>query len=148
MDIRAGKNRISRLGAFDADSALQTIVSRTLVPIRYPSVFNLSIGFQSCSSNTDEPLYLRSRSLIPLTRFCVYCTISENRKVKAEAETSAFRVLLRFLSYIFGRVPVGLGVASAVLIEGADGREKREAVPVGSDEDREEFESTENRGWG
>lgn len=88
---------------------------------------------------------------MPLTRFCVYCTISEKRKAKAEAETSALRVLLRFLSYIFGRAPVGLGVARAVLIEGADEREKREVVPAGdnsSAEDREEFERTENRGWG
>lgn len=45
----------------------------------------------------------RSRSLIPFTRFWVYCTISENRKAKAEAETSDTRVLLRFLSYILGR---------------------------------------------
>lgn len=52
---------------------------------------------------------------------------------------------------MFGRAPVDLGVASVVLIDGADGREKREVLPAGdnsSAEDREEFESTENRGWG
>ena len=40
----------------------------------------------------------RSRSLIPLTRFCVYWMTSEKRKANAEAETSDVRVLLMFLS--------------------------------------------------
>jgi hypothetical protein len=53
----------------------------------------------------------------------VYCTISENRKVNAEAETSDTRVLLRFLSYMFGRGAVCLLEAAAVLVEGADGSE-------------------------
>lgn len=44
----------------------------------------------------------RSKSFIPLTRFCVYCTTSEKRKAKADAETSAVRDLLRFLSNILG----------------------------------------------
>jgi len=81
MDIRAGRNRISRLGVFEEDSFLHDMSSSTRAPTRYPKVFSL-----------------RSRSAIPLTRFCVYCTTSEKRKANAEAETSAVRVLLRLRS--------------------------------------------------
>ena len=80
----------------------------------------------------------------------MYCTTSENRKAKAEAETSDVRVLLRFRSYILGRTPVR-GVASAVLMDGADGRENLAEDAAGdrwSAEAREEEESTEKRGWG
>jgi hypothetical protein len=41
MDMRAGRNFISRFGAFEADSVLHTLSSRTLIPILYPSVFSL-----------------------------------------------------------------------------------------------------------
>lgn len=43
MDINAGKNRTSRLGALEPDSDLQVMSSSTRVPIRYPSVFSLHI---------------------------------------------------------------------------------------------------------
>ena len=58
------------------------------------------------------------------------------------------RDLFRGLSYIFGRAP-GLGVP-AVLIEGADGREKRDEDPGErcSADDREDVDSTEKRGGG
>jgi hypothetical protein len=61
------------------------------------------------------------------------------------------RVLFKFLSYILGRTRAGFGVPSAVLIDGADGMEKRVALPVGersSADDKEEFERTEKRGCG
>jgi hypothetical protein len=57
---------------------------------------------------------------MPLTRFCVYWTISENKNANAEAETSDTRVLLRFLSYIFGR---GGGSLLEAVTEDADGSE-------------------------
>jgi hypothetical protein len=104
MDMRAGRNRISRLGAFEPDSARQTMSSSTRMPIRYPSVFNLG-GHGHCQLKAEKRMpgckkntHLRSRSFMPLTRFCVYCTISEKRNAKAEAETSAVRVLFRFRS--------------------------------------------------
>ena len=64
---------------------------------------------------------------MPLTRFCMYCTTSEKRKAKADADTSAVRVLLSGLSYMFGRdegfcVPAA---AVALALEGAEGKEKR-----------------------
>jgi hypothetical protein len=43
MDIKAGKNLTSRLGALEPDSALQAMTSSTRVPIRYPSVFSLYV---------------------------------------------------------------------------------------------------------
>lgn len=46
---------------------------------------------------------------------------------------------------------MGFGVARVVLIDGAEGKENREVLPDGdrsSAEDKEEFESTENRGCG
>jgi hypothetical protein len=79
----------------------------------------------------------------------VYWTISEKRNDIADAETSAIRVLLRFLSYMFGRGPAGLEEPRVVCIEGALGRENR--VEVGenwSTEDWEELERTERRGCG
>lgn len=53
----------------------------------------------------------------------MYCTISENRNANAEAETSDTRVLLRFLSYMFGRGNVCLLAAVAVPVGGANGSE-------------------------
>ena len=41
MDMRAGRNFISRFGAFEVDSVLHAFSSRTLIPILYPSVFSL-----------------------------------------------------------------------------------------------------------
>jgi hypothetical protein len=79
----------------------------------------------------------------------VYWTISEKRKAKADAETSAFRVLLRGRSYMFGRFAAGF-VPVVVCWDGAEGREKRDVV-VGerwSTEDWEELETTERRGCG
>lgn len=52
---------------------------------------------------------------------------------------------------MFGRVRTGFGVPSAVLIDGADGMEKRVALPVcesSSVDDSDELERTEKRGWG
>lgn len=65
---------------------------------------------------------------MPLTRFCMYCTISEKRKAKADADTSTVRVLLRGLSYMFGRDEGFCDpavAAAAVAVEGAEGNEKR-----------------------
>ena len=44
IDMSAGRNRISRLGAFEPDSARQTMSSSTRTPIRYPRVFSLGRG--------------------------------------------------------------------------------------------------------
>lgn len=90
----------------------------------------------------------RSRSLIPLTRFWVYCTTSEKRNANAEAETSVVRVLLRFLSKILGRAPVGFVLPSVVLIDGAEGRENRELAAGDrcSADDEDDAERTEKRG--
>lgn len=85
-----------------------------------------------------------------MTLFCVYWTISEKRKAKADAETSALRVLLRGRSYMFGRFAAGFVLVTVAWRDGAEGREKRDDV-VGerwSTEDWEEFETTERRGWG
>lgn len=90
----------------------------------------------------------RSRSLIPLTRFCVYWITSEKRKANAEAETSDVRVLLMFLSQILGRAP-DFEVPNAVLIDGAEGKEKRVELAVGersSADDNDEPDNTEKRG--
>ncbi len=98
----------------------------------------------------NEDTDLRSRSAMPLTRFWVYWTTSENRKAKAEAETSAVRVLLRFLSYMFGLTP-GLGVVRVVLMDGAEGREKRVDDAAGerwSADARDDEDRTEKRGCG
>lgn len=87
---------------------------------------------------------------MPLTRFWVYWTTSENRKANAEAETSAVRVLLSGLSYMLGRTP-GLGVLRAVLMEGADGSENRADEVTGerrSADARDDEERTEKRGCG
>jgi hypothetical protein len=75
----------------------------------------------------------------------VYCTISENIKVKAEAETSETRVLLRFLSYILGRGADCLIATTVLLIEGADERENL-VEPGESMEDWDALERTESRG--
>jgi hypothetical protein len=82
---------------------------------------------------------------MPLTRFCMYCTTSEKRKAKAEADTSAVRVLLRGLSYIFGR-DKGFGVP--VVADGPVGREKRGELFVGDSNSAEEDERTEKRDGG
>ena len=44
IDMSAGRKRVSRFGALDADSFRQAINSRTRVPIRYPSVFSLTLS--------------------------------------------------------------------------------------------------------
>src|ERR1700734_1202590 len=52
---------------------------------------------------------------------------------------------------MLGRARAGFGVARVVLIDGADGREKRVELPAGessSVDDRDEFERTEKRGCG
>jgi len=105
--------------------------------------------------------HLRSKSPIPLTLFWVYWIISEKRNANAAAETSAVRVLFRFLSYMLGTGPVPTEVAIddergpsvSVLLD--EGRERRAAgggvesetrspaTPVGN----EVVESTESRGW-
>jgi hypothetical protein len=74
----------------------------------------------------------------------VYWTISEKRNAKAAEATSDERVLLRFRSYMFGRL------GPTLLVE-TEGKEKRVEVVVGerwSVDDWEEFETTEKRGWG
>ena len=105
IDINAAMKRISRLGAFDAPSVRQVSSSRTRIPIRYPRTFNLrgSPKTTTLSVRRTIPIHkphthLLSSSPIPFTRFCVYCTISENRNAYADSETSAVRVLLTFLS--------------------------------------------------
>ena len=95
--MRAGRKRISRLGFFDEDSALQTMSSSTRSPTRYPSVLSLWI-VQGKEQEMEEYAYLRSRSFMPPTRFWVYWTTSEKRKANAEADISAVRVLLRLRS--------------------------------------------------
>ena len=80
--------------------------------------------------------HCRSKSLIPLTRFCVYCTISENRKAKAAPETSALRVLFKFRSYILGRLTIFLAEAAAAC--GNDGSENLDDIVVGDSRSVEE----------
>ena len=78
--------------------------------------------------------HLRSRSLIPVTRFWVYWTISEKRKANADPDTSEMRVLLRFLSYM-----LGLDVEDLLLGgRGTEGREKRVEVDAGETWSRRE----------
>lgn len=131
------------------DSVLHAFNSRTLTPTLYPSVFSLNNRGDKYGGVSWEVrgTHLRSRSLIPLTLFWVYWTTSEKRKAKEEAETSAVRVLLRCLSYIFG-LRLGLGVPRVVLIEGVFGRENLlEFGDRCSADEREEDERTENRGF-
>ena len=55
MDMRAGRNFISRFGAFEVDSVLQMFSSRTLIPILYPNVFSLNIrGDKSRNKSGEE----------------------------------------------------------------------------------------------
>ena len=75
-----------------------------------------------CYTNVQTITHRLSKSLIPETRFCVYWTTSEKRKLNAAPETSETRGLARFLSYMFGRESAGFVVGVV------DGREKRELV--------------------
>jgi hypothetical protein len=87
----------------------------------------------------------------------VYWIISEKRNAKAAAETSAVRVLFRFLSYMLGIAPPPTDVATdergpsvSVLLDA--GRESRAAGGGVESESRspagnEAVESTERRGW-
>lgn len=78
--MRAGRNFISRFGAFEVDSDLHAFSSRTLIPTLYPNVFNLVIEEMNIRTLGEKRGdYLRSRSLIPLTLFWVYWTTSEKR---------------------------------------------------------------------
>ena len=81
---------ISHLGAFNALSARHTISSGTFVPTRYPSVF--SLDDQPCIRDRARKVAQKKTKghlrLMLLTRFRAYCTISENRKAIADAETS------------------------------------------------------------
>jgi hypothetical protein len=77
----------------------------------------------------------------------VYCIVSEKRNANADAETSAVRVLLSGRSYIFGRAS-GFDEPTAVVIDGADGIEKRVELAVGersSADESEDAERTEKR---
>ena len=104
--------------------------------------------------------HLRSKSPIPLTLFWVYWIISEKRNANAAAETSAVRVLFRFLSYMLGTGPVPTevaiderGTSVSVLLDagrerraeggGVETEDRSPATPVGN----EVVESTESRGW-
>jgi hypothetical protein len=74
---------------------------------------------------------------------------SEKRKAKAAPDTSVDFVLFRFRSYIFGLGSVDLTRPVVVVIEGADGREKRVELVAGdkcSADESEEAERTEKRG--
>jgi hypothetical protein len=57
INISAGRNRISRFGAFEEDSVRQTISSNIRMPIRYPRVLRLwknqgvEISYRSESSS-------------------------------------------------------------------------------------------------
>lgn len=84
------KTRVSRLGFL----SLQTKSSNIRSPTRYPNSFSLKTehGTVSCvASGTgvgfpaerSTVTYFRSRSWIPLTRFCAYWIISEKRNAKA-----------------------------------------------------------------
>ena len=84
-------------------------------------------------TSTKQAKHLRSRSAIPLTRFWVYCTISEKRNAYAESETSAVRVLLRCRSYILGLgFPILAIAARLVVVIGVVlGNEKRVELEAG-----------------
>jgi len=67
MDMRAGRNFISRFGAFEVDSVLHTFSSRTLIPILYPSVFSLGDPVNKFQDTSREERRLPPFEIIDTT---------------------------------------------------------------------------------